>query len=303
MTINFQQVINSPRSIQIIATLGRVMPLSMGYRLADLAAERIAARRDSEFARAVRLNQWVVRGEKLDRQSLDLAVLDTFRESARSIFDLHHFLNNPEAARDMILVDPAAAEIFQRSKFSHRGLMIVGIHLSGFDLVLQWLAVQGFRPLTLTIPDPQGASRLEFEMRKKTGVNLVPASPIAFRQALRFLQQGGTVLTGMDRPIPDPEIRPLFFGYPAALPTHHIFLACRAHVPLVVMASFRQLDGKYILQSSPAVEMDAFANREIELQHNAEKVLAIAEGFIRPAPHYWTMSRPVWPQLLDQMPD
>ena len=302
MTINLQPFLNSPRSVQLISTLGRVMPLGMGYRLADLAAARIAARPDLNIVRAVRLNQWVVRGENLSRQELDVAVRNTFRQSARAIFDLHHYLNNPDEIGDLIVNSPEVAEILQRVEFSTRGLLIVGIHLTGFDLALQWLSTEGFRPLTLTIPDPQGATRLEFEMRKKTGVNLVPASPAAYKQALRYLQRGGTVLTGMDRPGPEPEIRPRFFGRPAALPTHHIYLAIRARVPVIVIAPFHMPDGKYRLQASASIEMEPGPDREHELLNNAEKLLSIAEDFIRPAPQNWTMSLPVWPQISDEVP-
>jgi lauroyl/myristoyl acyltransferase len=302
MTLNLQPILNSPHSVQLISTLGRVMPVKLGYRLADMVTSRLAVRQDLNIVRAVRLNQWVVRGQSLSPQELDQAARETLRQTARSIFDLHHFLHNPQASRELISFDSGAENILQRQEFSSRGLMIVGIHLTGFDLVLQCLSSQGFRPLTLTIPNPQGASRTEYEMRKKTGMNLVPTSPAAFRQALRYLQRGGTVLTGMDRPVPDPEVRPRFFGYPSVLPIHHIYLAVRAQVPVRIIASFRQPDGSYQLHTSTTIEMETVSNRELELLHNAEKILAIAEDFIRPAPQHWTMSLPVWPQLGDRVP-
>jgi lauroyl/myristoyl acyltransferase len=48
--------------------------------------------------------------------------------------------------------------------------------------------------------------------------------------------------------------------------------------------------------------MDAYPDRRIEGVRNAEKILKIAEEFIRLAPQQWSMTLPVWPEALDQVP-
>jgi lauroyl/myristoyl acyltransferase len=40
-----------------------------------------------------------------------------------------------------------------------------------------------------------------------------------------------------------------------------------------------------------------------EIEKNAEKVLKAAEPFIRDHPEQWSMTYPVWPFALDEMPD
>jgi KDO2-lipid IV(A) lauroyltransferase len=181
--------------------------------------------------------------------------------------------------------------------------MIVGLHLSNFDLILQWLCQQGMKPLILTIPDPRGGRRVEYEMRKKTGLNLLPASFSAFRQAIKHLQQGGSVVTGIDRPIPEPQACPRFFGRPAALPIHHIFLASKAHVPIVIAVTNLRQDGKYHVFASDFIEMDSQSDPAVEMLRNAEKVLSIAEEFIRRAPQQWSVPLPVWPEVMDRVPN
>jgi lauroyl/myristoyl acyltransferase len=204
--------------------------------------------------------------------------------------------------RRLILLDPPVQELVCRPEFDRRGLVVVGLHLSHFDLILQSLTKQGMRPLVLTIPDPQGVRRMEYIIRKRTGMNLVPASIGALRQALRYLQQGGVVVTGIDRPIPEPEIRPRFFGRPASLPIHHIFLAIKAHVPVMIIVTYLQPDGRCRVVASDLIEMDTDSYDENHALRNAEKVLYIAEGFIRQAPGQWSASLPVWPEILDQCP-
>ncbi len=177
-----------------------------------------------------------------------------------------------------------------------------GTHGNPFDLVLRTLTLQGMRPLILTIPDPQGSQRVEYEMRKKTGMNLAPASLGTLRQAIRHLQQGGVVLTGIDRPIPKPKCRPQFFGRPADLPTHHVYLAAKAHVPVMVIATIWKLEGTNDIFTSDLIEMESHPDPNVEMLRNAEKVLSIGEVFIRQAPRQWTMTLPVWPEALGQMP-
>lgn len=267
-----------------------------------MVARIIAARRSSGLVGAMRANQWVARGENLGGKALDRAVMETLRHSARCIFDLYHTIHNPEAAARLIILEPAALELSRRPEFKGQGLMLVGVHLSNFDLVLQWLCIGGMRPLILTIPNPQGGRRVEFEMRSRTGVTILPASVSAMRQALSHLKQGGMVLTGIDRPIPDPGSRPRFFNRPAALPMHHIYLATKAQVPIVMIAAQLQADGKYHVHASELIRMEVGLDREKQALRNAEIVLYIAERYINHAPEQWSMSLPVWPEITDLVP-
>jgi KDO2-lipid IV(A) lauroyltransferase len=252
--------------------------------------------------RAVRANQWVVRGGTMDKEALDQAVLETLRSSARSLFDLYHYRQDPEATGRLVVLDPATRALIRRPEFDTRGLMLVGLHVSSFDLVLQWIIRQGMKPLVLTIPNPQGGRRVEYEVRKNSGMNLVPASFAALRQALRYLQQGGIVMTGIDRPIPVPKVRPLFFGRPAALPITHVSLAVKARVPVMLMLTTLRPDGRYHVLTSDLIEMDPHEDRATEEIKNAEKVLGMAERFIRQAPQQWSISLPVWPEALNLVP-
>ena len=303
MSLEIQQIINSNFGVSLVSALGRGIPPWLGHRLSDFVAERISARRNSKMVQAVRANQWVISGEKLEKAALDEAVRQTFRNAARSIFDLYHYIHDETATDRLIVIDQSIQQLFEHQEFGQRGLVVAGLHISSFDFVLQALHLRGIQPLVLTIPDPKGGRRVEFEMRKKTGMNLMPASVTTLRQAIKHLQQGGVVLTGIDRPIPDAKYHPRFFGRPASLPTHHIYLATRAQVPIMIMVTNLQPDGRYTVIRSNPIEMKPHPDRQVEIFENAERVLRIAETFIRKVPHQWTMSLPVWPEALEQVPD
>lgn len=346
--MNVQKLINSPFALRLVFFLGRVLPLRVGYALADFVARRLAARRpgrrESPLVRAVRANQWVVRGggtgestlasvlaheqsqgEPGQQPNLDAAercthqmyssrcthlwdafVYETLRSTAHSLFDLYHYLPRLGVAERLFVLHPVVEQLVQRREFEPRGLVVVGIHLSNFDLALQWIFRLGLPGMILTIPESgldertrSGQSRrLEFELRRKTGMNLIPTSVTALHQAVRYLKQGGVVLTGIDRPV-EASLFPRFFGRPAALPSHHVYLALKAQVPIQMIAVRREADGRYHFLASDLIEMEPYPDRDEELRRNTEKVLEVAETWIRPNPEQWGISLPVWPEALE----
>ena len=302
MTIDLQNVLNSSLGLRLVSLLARTLPPQVGYPIAYALAEHLARWRSSRLLQAVRANQWMASGRVLEGEALDNAVRQTLRYSARSLFDLYHYSHDFEATRELIVFDPTFERIAQRPEFDRRGLMVAGLHLSNFDLILQWLCTGGMKLLVLTIPNPKGGRQVEYEIRKRTGMKLIPASVSAFRQALKHLQRGGLVVTGIDRPIERPEVCPRFFGCPAALPIHHIFLAIKARVPVVITVTYLQPDGKYHVFASEPIEMDSHPDQETAILRNAEKVLVEAEGLIRRAPQQWSVPLPVWPMLMEQVP-
>ncbi len=302
MAINLQNIINSRFGVRLVSTLGRATPPAVGYRIADLVAEWMSARRHSGIIRAIRTNQWVIRGEDPDKEKLDQAVSDTLKSIAHSLYSLHHYIYDPKAIQTMVDLDPVARGLVERPEFGDRGLVLVGLHLSNFDFILQSMGIQGLKVLVLTIPDPKNGRRIEYEMRKKTGINLVPASISAMRQAAHHLERGGVVLTGMDRPVLDAKARPAFFGRASSLPVHHIYLAMKTGLPVMIVAARTGTDGCYHVTTSGPIEMKPYTDHEEGTVRNAERVLKEAERFILQAPEQWGISLPVWPELMDSVP-
>ena len=302
MAIDLQRIFNSRFGVRLVSFIGRTIPPSIGYRVADLLAGWLSTRRESSVVRAIRANQWVIRGAGPSAEPLEQAVRAVLEHSAHSLYDLHHYIQYPDAARKMIDLNPVARGLVERSEFSGRGLMLVGLHLSNFDLILQSMCMQGLKAFVLTIPDPQGGRRMEYEMRRRTGMHLVPASLGAMRDAVRHLEQGGVVLTGMDRPVKEPKSRPIFFGHASSLPTHHIHLALKAKVPVMIISARQGVDRRHHVTTSEPIEMEQGPDHETAVVQNAERVLKEAEKFIRRAPEQWGISLPVWPDLMDNVP-
>jgi KDO2-lipid IV(A) lauroyltransferase len=297
-----QNTINSPLGLSIALLIGRYTPTRLGHHLANFAADYIASHKDWKMVQAARLNQWIVRGENLSQIELDAVVRQNFRNTARSIFDLYHNINNPKVFRQIVDVHPTAEELLQRPEYTDRGLVVAGIHMSNFDFIGQAAGLQGVKAMFLALPDMHPGYRKQLDMRKEKGMNIVPTSSASIKQAVKFLRNGGTVMTGIDRPDESFPYRPRFFGRPAPLPIHHIFLALQARVPILVGSVIWQSDGKYHFLFAEPIEMQTHTDRHQEIIQNAERVLQVAADFIRQDPSQWSMTFPVWPDVMDQVP-
>jgi lauroyl/myristoyl acyltransferase len=302
MRLDPQAIINSRLGVGLALGLGRNIPPGAGYRLAEFVADTIADRADWKMVQAVRANQWVVSGGKLSPERLNHAVQATLRNTGHSIYDLYHYIHDVEALHGLIEFDPTSLRFIERSQREEDGLVLVGVHLCGFDLALQAASLHGLKAMAITLPDLNGGYQWQFEMRKRVGLEIEVASVATLHQAIHRLQEGGTVLTGLDRPFPGLKHQPRFFGRPASIPIHHVRLALKAKVPVVVGSCVLQPDGTYKFLISEDIHMETHPDKEVELLTNAETVLQAAEEIIFQAPHQWAMFYPVWPEVLEQIP-
>jgi KDO2-lipid IV(A) lauroyltransferase len=301
MALRLQDLVNSRLGIGFALAFGRLLPPAIAYRLIPVLADRVSRRRNSAMIRAVRANQWVVHGGQVSDEQLDGLVRDTFRHTARCLYDLYHNLDKSEEMQRLIGFGPYADEYLNRVDQRERGRIIVGAHMSNFDFVLQSAGRFGFRALALALPEQLGGYKWQYELRRSAGLEIVPTSLSSIRLAGKRLREGGTVVTGVDRPLQGSRHQPRFFGRPAAIPVHHILLALKEDVPILVAAAILRPSGTYDILVSDPIEMRRGANRRAELIENAEAVLAQVESFIQIAPEQWSMFYPVWPDALDEL--
>lgn len=302
MRLNPQAMINSRIGVALALGLGRITPPKIGYLLARFAADRISGRRNWGLVQAVRVNQWVVSQKKLSGPELDQAVQVTFRNQARFLFDLYHHLDDAANMDARIIFSPQCEQIIRRSQHQKEGTVVVGVHTGNFDFVMQTAARCGLRALTLAAPETGGGYHWQNEIRRRQGLEIIPASMASLREATDRLNAGRTVLTGIDRPQPGSKYRPMFFGCPAAVPVLHIYLALKAKVPVIVVAAIQHPDRVYEIMASDPIEMQPHPDRHTEIIQNAETVLNVAAEFIRMAPQQWSMFYPVWPDVQAELP-
>jgi KDO2-lipid IV(A) lauroyltransferase len=296
--MNLQKLSTSRFGVGASLFLGRTIPPGLIRPAARFLANRFAARRDSGMAHAVRANQWVVRGGNVSSAELDRAVRAVFRHAGDCFIDLYHSLGDPRRQERLLPESEAMRAVIEHSRRRDGGLFLVAGHQSNFDLVLLALARRGLQGQLLSFGNPTGGYEVQNRLRAEAGWEVTPIGPAALQQAIRRLQDGGVVATGIDRPASPNDPRLSFFGRPAALPVGHIRMALMAHARLVVVTSGMHPDGTYFAGFTEPIELERRPDRQEELVLNAERVLKMLEGPIRQAPEQWLMFYPVWPETL-----
>lgn len=305
MRLNPQAIINSRFGIGLALVLGRIMPSKVGYPIASSAAKYVSRRKSWNLVKAARLNQWVISGQSLSANELDIAVQKAFDHTARCQFDLYRHIQNPLAMAEWVKESPAFEALlkdYSGDPIPGKGILVLGMHVSNFDFLMHYIVTQGLRTLALTVSNPGKGYRWQNDLRARSGLEIVPASKDTIRIAERRLKEGECVLSGLDRPVSGARYKPRFFGVPSALPSFYVPIALRAKVPIVVVAAFKDDEGCYHIDLSEPIYLRPHDNRQVEIEANAELVLAASEKFILRAPTQWSMFYPVWPQLMSQVP-
>ena len=300
--MNLNQILNSRQSGRVALSIARFIPPRIGKLMTDSIAGYLVRRPDLPLVHATRINQWVAQGENLSGEGLHDVVLDTIRNYTDSMYTLFHYWENAVPLEKRIRYDTATEYLIQRSKDRTHGVMVVFIHSCNFDVSLRAASSRGLSGLVLSLPEATEAIEWQHAMRESSGIEVKPASIAVLREATNRLEAGETVVTGLDRPMPESKYQPLFFGKPTPLPVHYIYLALKAHVPVAVVTSIKQPDGVYQVVSSDPVDMVTHQDRHKEVLVNTERILDIAEEIIRRAPTQWTVLHPLWPEEAENLP-
>ncbi|HCU57708.1 MAG TPA: hypothetical protein DF984_05720 [Anaerolineaceae bacterium] len=288
---------NKPFVIRTAMLIGRLFPRKVGSSFAAVIGTVLGSLKRSQMVRAIRANQYVIHNGDLDAKTLRKLPKAVFRSAAKCIFDYFYFLSRPEKLLNVVKFSPEAEAAFERVQ-QNKPCVIACPHLSNFDLMGYALALKGIDVQILSYPNPNGTYKLQNQIRESCGLNVTPMSFSAFREARLRLRDGGSILTGLDRPVgtDEPEKhRPVFFGYPSNLPVAYVRMAKEAQAPVIIMAVAYQPDGTYLLEASQPIWIDSGEN---EVLDNTERILSTAGEFIMRYHKQWAMFYPIWPEFL-----
>lgn len=283
--------------------IGRILPRKIGLLLAAVIGTILGSLKRSQMVRAIRANQYVIHRQTLDAKTLNKLPRIVFRSVVKCIFDYFYFLSRPEKLLEIVKFSPEAEAAFARVR-AGQPCVIVCPHLSNFDLMGYALALKDIDVQVLSFPNPNASYQIQNTIRESYGLKVTPMSFTAFREARLRLKTGGSVLTGLDRPIEMKhsqtieKYRPTFFGYPTDLPVAYVRMAMEAQAPVFVLAVTYRPDGTYSLEGSPPIWMKSANDMEAELLTNTETILRFSEGFILEYSRQWVMFYPIWPEFL-----
>lgn len=276
-------------------SLARIMPRAVGYGLADTIAWGIKLARTARY-RAVLDNLRHVVPETTE-QTLKRMAFHVFSHAGRTYYDFYRVAGRRdyEALQEMVLIDDEIIEMLLRFQSDSRGALLLGAHISNFDLGAMALASRGVQMYVLSLSSPPAGFQVINRLRAQGGLEIEPISPRSLRSALRRLSQGGLVVTGVDRPIGPTDQPVTFFGTQALLPTGYIHLALRTNARVLVGCCYAEEGGRYRVHVDPPFELVRTGDRQRDEIENVQRILAAIERLIRRHPEQWMMFVPVWP--------
>lgn len=286
--------------LQLLIFIGKVSPRKVGLGVASLIGTFMGSLKGTTLIKSIRANQWVLNNQQLTKKELNKLPRVVFRSSAKCFFDYFYFLARPERMHNIIQFSPEAEVAIQRIA-DNRPCVVVCPHLSNFDLMGYALSLHGVKVQVLTYPKPVTTYEMQNKLRGSFGMTVTPMTLAAFRQARQRLRDGGSILTGLDRPLEEgyrEKYQPLFFGQPAHLPVAYVRMALEANAPVYVFAAAYLPSGHYYLEGSSPIWMKRDDDLETETLNNVHAVLGAAELIIKKYPQQWAMFYPVWPQFL-----
>lgn len=279
--------------------LGKYLPPRGGRWVAG-AISRLIVTCKFDTYQAARANLRHVLGPEISEKELERAVYRLFSNASRGYYELFHNVGrgsiNVEKFYPPVRLTDAVKRYLDQALASGRGLFILGAHMSNFDLALIGLSQYLPVPLqALSLPDPPPGFEFFNRLREKGNVIITPVSPGALRDAIARLRQGGVVVTGVDRPVPNGNDPVEFFGATAYLPTGYIRIPLRTDCLVMTVAAYYE-DDVYHVVANPPMTMERTGDEAADIALNLRRVLAEIEGLIRRHPDQWMMFVPVWPE-------
>ena len=288
--------LGAPGFVVLAMILARIIPRRLGYRPARRASRWMRRRRSRPF-RTLRANLAHIVGPEASDGDLDALAESALSHAGCTYLDMFRAtVEDCRRRRVQVKVDPEEWALGKQALLDERGTVLVGAHMSNFDLAGQWIAAQGIEMQALGLASPDRVARAMNWLRRRRGIVVTPSGVSSLRMAIARLRRGGVVVTGVDRPVSKEGDLTPFFGTPARLPVGHIRLAMQTDSRALVACCVQEPDGQYAVRLSAPLEMERSDDRARDVAHNCRRVLAIIEEVIRQAPDQWLVFVPVWPE-------
>lgn len=278
----------------IVAAVCESLPRPLSYWIASRLAARLACQPDLPMTAALSQNLGAVLGLEEDHPVVRSAVLRLYANQLCSYVDLFSAMKGgPARLQTMVQIDPRKLDAIHWSRLSGRGVLVVGCHTCGFDLLMLALHLHNPGMQALTHAQPVGGMQTMNQLRRDFGLHLTPICAASLREAVQRLRAGGVVGIAADLPDPYGE-RMLFFDRTCRLPTGPARLALASGAEMMVGVAHRTGEGKYRGEGEFCNPPLRSGTRAEQAMRWTQSSLRLIEGFIQQFPDQWFVPYPVW---------
>lgn len=293
--MRFENVLNHRVVTRFGIWLGLHTPPWLGYALTEVAATLICFFKPAMYY-AVKDNLRHILGPDVFERALERKTRALFVHSGRTNYDFFHAVeDDADEIKRKMAVPAALVTQLHQAEAQKRGVLLLGTHISNFNLGILALGAHGIRLQTLSLQNPNQGFTLLNRLRAKWGIEITPISAQSLRQAIRRLESGGVVMTAFDYPVPQNNHLIPFFGRPAYFPLGLARLARTPGISVLMGSCHYESEAGYSLDAQ-AIEMQRTADRQHDTKVNAHRMAEVLEGYVAQYPEQWLMFRPFWPE-------
>jgi lauroyl/myristoyl acyltransferase len=293
--MRLQELSSSRLVTQMGILVARHTPRRVGYPLADILGSLIVRRRPRMY-QTVCDNLCQILGPGARSDTLHVMARSVFCHALQTYYDFFRAVGQPEEviAKALRMPDAVIARM-RRARAEGRGVLLLGTHMSNFDLAIIGIRAQGFPIQILSLANPRPGFHVLNELRARSGCEVTPITSESLRAAIRRLRGAGMVITGLDRPVPRDGELVECFGRRSYLPLGPVRLALAADAAVFVASCYYESDEGYRVEIAGPIEMVRSGDRQRDMLANARRLAAVLEEQIRVRPEQWMMFHPLWP--------
>jgi KDO2-lipid IV(A) lauroyltransferase len=279
--------------------VARCVPRWVGYGLARIIAGVIALWKPVIYW-TVRANLCQILGSEVGGSELHEMARRVFFHAGQTYYDFFHVVSQPaEVLTQAVRLPESLIERLEAEMREGRGVLLLGTHMSNFDLTGLALGASGLPIQMLSLANPKAGFHILNRLRATGDFEVTPITPRSLRAAVQRLRGGGIVLTGIDRPVYQDRELIEFFGRPAFLPVGSARLALMTGAMVLVGSCRYDSDEGYILEITGPIEMVRTGDRRQDVLANTRRLAAVVEKYVRAHPEQWMMFHPFWPESPD----
>jgi lauroyl/myristoyl acyltransferase len=276
--------------------IGQHTPRWLGYGLARVISD-IIARQKPQIYWTVRANLRQILGPEADDVTLHEMTRHVFFHAGQTYYDFFHAIDQPpDVLAEAVRIPEALIAQIKSETARGQGVLLLGTHMSNFDLAGLSLGARGLPIQMLSLANPEAGFHILNYLRAGGGYEVTPITPESLRAAIRRLKNSGIVVTGMDRPIPEDRELIEFFGRLAYLPVGPVRLALMTGATVIMDSCYYEPDEGYVLEVTGPIEMIRTGDRRQDILTNTRRLAVILEGCVRAHPEQWMMFHPLWPE-------
>ncbi len=288
--------IKDKRVIKTGLNLAQGLPRWIGYGLARMIGKTIARSKPAVYWQ-VRENLSHVMGVSVNDPSLDDLTRTAFINAGHYYYDYyHHVLKTAKKIHEMVHIPDEFVDLVHQFQSQGRGVQIIGMHVSNFDLGAIAVAATGLEIQALSTANIEQGYQFQNELRERWGFDVTPISPPALRKAIENLKQGKIVTTALDWPQPNDDFKIDVFGKPAYVPLGPARLGLMTDAVTIMVSFYNKGKHTYGMNFSEPIEMVRTGQKQNDIFTNTELMVTYMESQIRQRPEQWMMFHKLWPE-------